>query len=279
MTTVVSWNIAKRRKPWNTLFDMGADVALLQEVGSLPTGVPKNVEFDPMNLWHPWEKSSYDRWPTVVRLSDRVKVDWFKRVYANQLTSCDEFEVSSVGTLAAAKVTPDSGEPFIVVSAYARWAMPHPSTNCSWSVGCSDAAAHRIMSDVSAFIGHEDPSKHRILVAGDFNNIFGATKDNRLVLYERDRTVFHRMEALGFAFLGPQHPRGRQATPTPVGLPKASKNVPTWYRPGVCPQLAENQLDYVFASRGFDASIKAEALNEVDDWGPSDHCRLLIEIE
>ena len=29
--------------------------------------------------------------------------------------------------------------------------------------------AHRIMSDLSAFIGHRDPATHRILAAGDLN--------------------------------------------------------------------------------------------------------------
>lgn len=39
-----------------------------------------------------------------------------------------------------------------------------------------------------------------------------------------------------------------------------------------------NQFDYVFASRGFHRSLKVRAMNGVDEWGPSDHCRLLIEI-
>ena len=79
MKTVISWNIAKRSKPWRELFDMQADVALLQEVGSLPEFVPQGVEFDPSDLWDPWAQGAYDRWPTVVKLSDKVKVDWFRR--------------------------------------------------------------------------------------------------------------------------------------------------------------------------------------------------------
>lgn len=39
-----------------------------------------------------------------------------------------------------------------------------------------------------------------------------------------------------------------------------------------------NQFDFAFASRGFHESIEVRALNEVDEWGSSDHCRLLIEI-
>ena len=35
-TKIVSWNIAKRHKPWKELVEMDADVALLQEVGAVP---------------------------------------------------------------------------------------------------------------------------------------------------------------------------------------------------------------------------------------------------
>ena len=45
------------------------------------------------------------------------------------------------------------------------------------------------------------------------------------------------------------------------------------------PLDARNQLDYVFASHGFHESIRARALNGVEEWGPSDHCRILIEID
>ena len=44
------------------------------------------------------------------------------------------------------------------------------------------------------------------------------------------------------------------------------------------PETAQNQLDYAFASRGFHESIKVRAINGVEEWGASDHCRLLIEI-
>ena len=58
---------------------------------------------------------------------------------------------------------PDSeNEAFIAVSMYARWLTPHPSTKSRWRVGYSDASAHRIISDLSAFIGHRDPATHRI---------------------------------------------------------------------------------------------------------------------
>ena len=47
---------------------------------------------------------------------------------------------------------------------------------------------------------------------------------------------------------------------------------------GRSPKSAQNQLDYVFASRGFHDSVKVRAMNGIEEWGASDHCRLLIEV-
>ena len=53
----------------------------------------------------------------------------------------------------------------------------------------------------------------------------------------------------------------------------------TFYLPGKNPATASNNhLDYVFASHGFHESVKVRAMNGVDEWGASDHCRLLIVI-
>ena len=87
---------------------------------------------------------------------------------------------------------------------------------------------------------------HRILVASDFNLIHGATEQNRLALPERDRSVFARLQSLGFEFMGPQHPNGRMASPTPGGIPADTKNVPTYHTTRQQPDTAANQLDYVF---------------------------------
>ena len=100
-------------------------------------------------------------------------------------------------------------EAFIVVSMYARWLKPHPSTKSRWKVGYSDASAHRIISDLSAFIGHRDPATHRILAAGALNMCYGATGDT-LSLPARDRTVWERTQAIGLEFLGPQAPHGQR---------------------------------------------------------------------
>ena len=286
---VVSWNINRRHEPWRQLMSMDADVALLQEAGMPPTDVADSVDTGPDEHWdsHVWNsrwwegrfKNLFDRWPKVVKLSDRVEVEWFRQISPIGGMAQDEIAVSGIGTIAATRVSPKDGSaPFIAVSMYARWLSPHPDARSNWIY--QDASAHRIISDLSAFIGSTDPATHRILAAGDLNMIYGATEDNRLALPARDRTVTGRMAALGMEFLGPQYPDGRRASPTPSGLPPDTRNVPTYYSilSGQSPETAQNQLDYVFASRGFHENIKVRAMNGVEEWGASDHCRLLIEI-
>ena len=90
--------------------------------------------------------------------------------------------------------------------------------------------------------------------------------------------ITDRMDALGMELLGPWYPAGRLASPTPQGLPPYTLNVPTYYTTTQSPETAQNQLDYVFASSGFHRSVNVRAMNSVDEWGASDHCRLLIEV-
>ena len=81
MIRVVSWNIAKRWEPWRELVEMArrgeVDVALLQEAGSPPGDLVNTIEFEDDVLW---SRHLYDRWPLVVRLSDRVEVEGFRQV-------------------------------------------------------------------------------------------------------------------------------------------------------------------------------------------------------
>ena len=261
---------------------MDADVALLQEVH--PGGyewlrtAKDGVAVSPQEPWALWD--CYDRWPLVVKLSDRVRVEWFRQTIPTRWVEADEIAVSGVGTVAAAKVVPmDDGEPFIAVSMYARWYEPKPTDGTGWFY--PDASAHRIISDLTVFInspvfsGYEDNPNHRILAAGDLNMDFDFGRGTSEFAF-RANTVFDRMNALGLEYIGPQHPNGRRADPTPEHLPEDTRNVVTYY-PGNSPETARLQLDHVFASRGFHHGVRTRALNGVDEWGSSDHCRILIE--
>ena len=269
MIRVVSWNIGRRMEPWRELAEMAgrgeADLALLQEAGSPPRDL---VGLLPNEDDVFWSRHLYDRWCLVVPLSERVRVERFRQAPPTIYHGDHDIGVSGIGTIAAARVVPceSEEESFVAVSMYARWMKPHPTTGSSW-VGASDVSAHRILSDLSAFIGHVDPSKHRILAAGDLNMFYGATGHD-LSLPERERTVWARFDALGLEFMGPQAPDGRQsATPQP-DVPVDTKNVPTYYTVRQSPADANRQLDYAFASRGFHEGVKVHALNEVDEWGP-----------
>ena len=298
--TVVCWNIAKKHEPWRELVRMGADVALLQEAAPPPDDVvalreatlpPAEgagpLEIGPQEAWdsHSWNsdwwhgrgwKALFDRWPMVVKLSDRVEVEWCKQIGPVWEGEPDEIAVSGIGTITVARVTPkdSSIEPFIAVSMYGRWTGPHPSAAGDWIY--SDASAHRIISDLSAFIGYyNSPSEHRILAAGDLNMSFNSTDQ----FDHRAQTVLDRFRALGLDYLGPQYPAGRRADPIPAHLNEESLDVPTYYHvPSNTPAGAYVQLDHVFASRGLHESINVRALNEVEEWGSSDHCRVVIDV-
>ena len=278
MINIVRWNIANRQEPWRWLVRMAsdgdADLALLQEAGSPPGDLAHLVEYQDQVFW---SRDLYDRWPLIVKLSDRITVTPYRQVPPISELEEDAIGVSGVGTIAAAKVIPrdSENEAFIAISMYARWLGVHPSTRSSWI--CSDASAHRILLDLSVFVGHRDPGRHRILAAGDLNMIFGAT-GRQLSLPERESTVWDRVRALGLEFLGPQAPHGRSSESPPADVPPDTKNVPTFHGRGE-PKDAANQLDYVFASRGFHDSVSVRAMNEVEDWGPSDHCRLMIQVK
>jgi len=115
-------------------------------------------------------------------------------------------------------------------------------------------------------------------VAGDLNILYGYGENGSAYWAARYASVFSRMSALGLAFVGPQAPAGRLAQPWPDELPRTSKNVPTFHTSHQSPASAARQLDFVFASHGLAGRMRATALNDPERWGPSDHCRIEIEI-
>ena len=232
---VLCWNIGLREKPMQVLTDSGCDVALIQEA-------PLCVDS--------WEQEHYDRGARICRLSNRVDVIGFRNIPLGRRPGPDEFAVSAAGTIAAARIIPENGLHFIAISLYARWEKPHPDTPTTWGVGYADAMAHRAISDLSAFIGHKDPATHRILVAGDFNLIHGATEQNHLALPERDRSVFARLQSLGFEFVGPQHPNGRMTSPTPQGAFRRIRRTFQRTTPHASSQARQQTSSTTYSRRG-----------------------------
>ena len=251
------------------MFALDADVALLQEAPRPPLLLPDHVEIDPS----PWRTAGANRhWKAaVVKLSDRVQVELIAGKPIPE-AAWHDLAISRPGTLAVARVTPAEGEPLVVASMYAAWEGEQRTRGRNPEY--ADGSAHRIISDLQPLIG--DPRGHRMVAAGDLNLLYGYGESGNEYYGKRYQTVFDRMEALGLPFVGPQHPHGRQADPWPSELPIGSRNVPTFYPSQLSPSEATRQLDFVFASEWLRDSIQVRALNEPEEWGPSDHCQVEI---
>lgn len=273
MTKLISWNIAHRPELWRCLQESEADVALLQEATAPPPDVASRLEVDGV----PWETAGAGArrpWRTaVVRLSDRVEVTWL-----DAKPVCDalpgQLAVSRPGTLAAAIVTPLDGDPFVAVSMYGLWEGSNALADGRWIF--ADGSVHRLISDISALVG--GAAGHRIVAAGDLNIYHGYGERGSTYWAGRYESVFARMAAIGLPFVGPQFPNGRLAESRPHGLPEGSANVPTYHTTRQNPSTAEHQLDFAFASSDIANRVRVRACNEVEVWGPSDHCRVEIEV-
>lgn len=262
---IISWNIHQQAESWRILAaDETLDFALLQEAKPPPTDVGVQVFPEP-STWGPKFRTA------VVARSSRWTA---KQVPSAPLGQAGVGFVpeSRPGTVTAVDVTTASGEVITLVSVYATWENPSREKS-AWQI-FADASVHRVISDVSALI--PTVRGHRIIVAGDLNSLRGYGEEGSTYWKGRYETIFARMDALGLPFVGPQHPHGRQAEPWPKELPADSKNVPTFRpRSGV----ATRQLDFVFASRELVPRMQVRAMNDPQEWGPSDHCRIEITLD
>lgn len=269
MVRLVSWNIGGRDL-WPDLEELDVDVALLQEVRPPRDGCARQVVPEDLASWSTagWEKRA---WRTAVaRLSDRVELDPRPTFAIEAASSEADWTVSRSGTITAADVRVGGRTLFTAVSAYAAW-----DRTASGDL-YADASAHRILSDLSALMASP---QHRLIVAGDWNILFGYGEHDDTYFKARYETVFARAEALGLRFVGPQFPNGRQADPWPDELPRDSRCVPTYHHNRQTPETATRQLDFVFASQALAEHTSVYALNELAVWGSSDHCRVVIDVD
>jgi endonuclease/exonuclease/phosphatase family metal-dependent hydrolase len=118
-----------------------------------------------------------------------------------------------------------------------------------------------------------------VVVAGDLNILYRYGEHGDANFTSRYATVFDRADALGLSFLGPQAPNGRRADPRPSELPPDSRCVPTFHHSRQSPLTATRQLDFVFASKPIAQLVRVRAINDPAEWGASDHCRLLIDVD
>ena len=164
MVKVISWNIAHRKQAWHALCGTDADIALVQEATEPPADMPPAFEYRPA----PWRTAGAPPRPwraAVVKLSSRIGVQWLEPTPIEKAQDGD-LTVSRAGTLDAAIVTPPTGEAFVVVSMYALWEKTYPTTASSWIY--ADAAVHRLISDISVFVGC---FRHELLLSRPYRDI------------------------------------------------------------------------------------------------------------
>lgn len=253
---LICWNIAHRKAAWRSLpeldEELGVDVVLLQEGYKPPKDVADKIEVDPAPYYKedplkPDGRGKALSRCAIVKVSDRVRVEYL-----------DDIRSSHPGCLSAAVVTPREGKfrdwPIHVVSFCPQYEAHHPSAGIKDNT-LVDTSIHRIISDISLLIGRKD--SFRMIAAGDTTVMYG-DGCNSYYWGPRYRAVFDRMSSIGLPMIGPQGP--------------------TYYHTTQTPATAARQLDYVFASRSLEGSIRTQALNKPEEWGPSDHCRILIEV-
>jgi hypothetical protein len=274
MIRIVSWNIHGKSLTWHDVLELDADVALLQEAPAPPASLASRIDVESTAPWETAGGGVRRSWrATVVRLSDRVRLTGRPSVSVDHAER-NQFCVSRAGSLAAGDVTVlETGEILTVASMYAAWERPEAKTGRIYA----DASAHRLISDLSTLIGNE--TGRRIIAAGDLNILFGYGEHGSTYWRSRYDTVFSRMEALGLRFVGPQAPDGGlQADPWPEELPRQSRNVPTFRWKLNLAETATRQLDFVFASTLLQERLSVRALNTAAEWGPSDHCHVIIQV-
>ena len=271
MLRIWSWNV-NGHAVWDELAAAAIDLALLQEAPAPPADWPHTVVPDPAPGWATvgWRPGRWSRRTTVAMLTDDVELAPRQHSFVGDLDS-NGVPVSRPGTLTAADIHLD-GETVTVVSVYGWWDRSADPRRTPYA----DAAAHRLLSDLSALI--TDPDRHRLIVAGDLNILHRYGEGGDPYWADRYASVFDRAAGLGLVFVGPQAPNGRQADPRPAELPASSRDVPTYHTPAQKAAGATRQLDFVFTSRAIADRVHVTALNDPAAWGPSDHCRIAIEL-
>ena len=269
MLRIRSWNVAGMD---DHLHPGEIDIALLQEARPPRTMPGLQVIPSPSKSWYTAGRSDRPWRTAIVNVSAQYQVVEIPTASIGE-ASVDDVEVSRYGSLTLASVRKDGQEVLRVGSAYAAWERPPGERNPLFA----DASAHRLMSDLAQLL--HSPKPLPTLISGDWNLLHGYSEGNAPYWERRYQEFFDRARTIGLEFAGPQHPNGVQADPWPAELPRESRNVPTYARVKGDLTTASRQLDFVFCTPDLLNRTKVRALNSAEEWGPSDHARVLIEIE
>lgn len=186
----------------------------------------------------PWKMPGSNSARAIVGISDDALVE--RIAEADIVNAGAPSVVADKHIIAAAVIERIDGAAFFAVSVEAgeRNARPLP----------------QVLKAITKASGRDLP----FIVGGDFNVWRG----------QEPTPIFDDMATAGVPLVGPFGPR---SATTPTKFHRLGRETPA---------DARRQLDYVFASSSIADMVTVQALNEVTEeaWGPSDHCRLLIEL-
>ena len=239
---IVSWNMQNKRDSWRFLVDrhQDSDFAFVQEACTPTRYVRKHAAH--------WD-IPYERWQVkpkrykqeVVRVAGGWNFDRLDRDMIGGLGA--EGRALIKPRFRAAAVARRSGWPDIGLICVATG--PKNSLKLADTVTAVRRTLRRTRFD----------PQMPLVVAGDL------TTD-----IDRTPATFAAMEEIGLLRIGPDGPNFIQ------------KSL------GEVPQDAWRELNHVFASRELADRVSVDALNDPDEnsgsfWGPSDHCRVAIEVQ
>ena len=198
----------------------------------------------------------------------KISVDWIEVKIAVD-AKVGELGVSQPGMVAAC-VTPSDGE-------FVGGCIDVRAMGRSSSLDQEQMALRRWLRSSHCLrpVRLSDVKDHRIIAAADLTYGYG---ERRSPYWKRRyMTVFERMDALGLSFVGPQHPNGRhERVLGRMNCPEQARTFLLSATIEKCRQrLSDSWTSYLEIS--FRVGVSA-ALNSPDQWGPSDHCRVEIEI-
>ncbi|MCY4619292.1 MAG: hypothetical protein OXD50_12205 [Chloroflexi bacterium] len=240
---IVAWNMQNLKRSWNFLVDQhqSYDLALIQEA-CIPTKYARRQAAEWDVPWERWDLKPARYRQEILAISDQCKLTRLDREAINLVADLPTKNPIFDRWRAAAITTTEAGERFCVVCAVSGSRQSHGLAPL--------VAAVRIVLEQQGL-----DSAMPMIVAGD------QTTD-----IDRTPQTFVDMEQLGMVRVGPEGPNF-------IHKPGMEQHADAW-----------RMLNNVFVSTDLIDRVQATALNDPEEtspsyWGPSDHCRILIEVD
>ena len=190
----------------------------------------------------------------------------------HETTGNADLAVSREGTMTVADVSSKAGRSSRRSPCTQSGSGPSGVTSPCWA----DGSAHRLLSDLTPLLW--DQRRHPVLIAGDWNILYRYGEHGDAAYRDGYATVFDRAEALGLRLWGRSIRMDVARSPGPLNFqPTApacrlisTRNKGQRRRAG---SSTSSSPPSQVADR-----VVVRAMYGVDEWGRSDHCRILIDI-